>query len=47
VFRFKPTNKKAAFIELPSFKNFDSEFPSFCFGSIPPFSHKPFLQKRW
>jgi len=31
---------------LTSFKSFDSEFPSFYFGSMPPFAHEPFLQKR-
>jgi len=46
VFRFKPTNKKFPFIELTSFKSFDSEDPSFYFGSMPPFVHKPVLQKR-
>jgi len=35
VFRFNPTNKKAAFIELTTFKSFDSEVPSFYFGSMP------------
>jgi len=30
----KPTNKKSAFTELTSFKNFDSEAPSFYFGSL-------------
>jgi len=45
--RFKPTNKKFAFIELTSFKNSDSEVPSFHFGSKPSFAHKPFLQKRY
>jgi len=34
-FRFKPTNKKSAFNELTSFKSFDSEVPSFYFGSMP------------
>jgi len=47
VFRSKPTNKKSAFIELTSFKSFDSEVLIFYFGSMPPFAHKPFLQKRW
>jgi len=42
-----PTNKTSAFIELTSFKSVDSEVPSFCFGSMPPFAHKPLLQKRW
>jgi len=42
--RFLLNNKKSAFIELTSFKSFDSEVPSFCFGSMPPFAHKPFLQ---
>jgi len=37
---------KSAFIELTSFKSFDSEVPSFYFGSMPPFAHKPFLQNR-
>ena len=35
-----PANKKSAFIELTSFKSFDSEVPSFYFGSMPPFAHK-------
>jgi len=34
---------KSAFIESTSFKSFDSEVPSFYFGSMPPFAHKPFL----
>jgi len=46
VFRLKPTNKKFAFIELASFKSFDSKVPSFYFGSMPPFAHKSFFQKR-
>jgi len=41
-----PINKMPAFIELTSFKSFDSEVPSFYFGSLPPFAHKSFLQKR-
>jgi len=47
VFRFKSTNKKSAFTELTSFESFDSEVPSFYFGSMPSFAHKPFLQKRY
>ena len=46
VFRFNPTNKKSAFIELTSFKSFDTEVPSFYFGSMPSFAHKPVLHKR-
>ena len=46
-FRFKPTDKKFAFSELTSFLSFDSEGTSFYFRSLPPFAHKPFLQKRW
>jgi len=34
VFRFNPTNKKHAFIELTNFKNFDSEVPNFYFGTM-------------
>jgi len=34
-------------IELTSFKSFDSEVPSFYFGSMSPFAHKPFLQSFW
>jgi len=41
MFRFNPTNIKPAFIELTSFKSIDSEVPSFYFGSIPSFVHKP------
>jgi len=41
-----PANKMSAFIELTSFKSFDNEVPSFYFESMPPFAHKPFLQKR-
>jgi len=33
-------------MELTSFKSFDGEVPRFHFGSMPPFAHKPFLQKR-
>jgi len=44
--RFTPTNKKSAFIELTSFESFDSEIPSFYFGSMPSFVHKPVLHKR-
>jgi len=40
VFRFKPTNEKSAFIEMRSFKSFDSEVPIFYFGSMLPFAHK-------
>jgi len=36
-------NKKFAFIELTSFKSFDSGFHAF---SLDPFADKPFLQKR-
>jgi len=43
---FKSKNKKSAFIESTSFVSFDREVPSFYFGSMPPFAHKPFLQKR-
>jgi len=31
---------------LTSFKSFDSEVPSFYFGSMPSFAHKPVLHKR-
>jgi len=31
---------------MTSFKSFDSEVPSFYFGSMTPFAHKPFLQKH-
>jgi len=44
--RFLLNNKKSAFIELTSFKSFDSEVSSFYFGPMPPFVHKPFLLKR-
>jgi len=37
--RFLLNNKKFAFIELTSFKRFDSKVPSFYFGSMPPFAH--------
>jgi len=47
VLGFKSTNKKFVFIELTSFKSFDSKVPSFYFESMPPFAHKPFLPKRW
>ena len=40
LFIFKPTNKKSPFIESTRFKCFDSEVPSFYFGSMPPFAHK-------
>jgi len=46
VFRFEPTNQKSAFISVTRFKSFDSEVPSFYFGSMPPFAHEPLLQKR-
>jgi len=46
VFRFNPTNKKSAFIEWTSFKSFDGEVPSFYFGSMSSFAHKPVLHKR-
>ena len=39
VFRFKPTNKKSAFIELRSFKSFDNEVLILYFGSMLPFVH--------
>jgi len=39
VFRFEPTNQKSAFISVTRFKSFDSEVPSFYFGSMPPFHH--------
>jgi len=45
MFRFETTNKYSVFIELTSFKSFDSEVPSFYFGSMPPFARKTFLQK--
>jgi len=40
--------KKSAFIKSTHFKSFDSEVPSFYFGSMPmpPIAHKHFLQKR-
>jgi len=39
-------NKKSAFIKLTSFKSFDSEVPSFYFGSMPSFVRNPVLHKR-
>jgi len=33
-------------MELTSFKSFDSEVPSFYFGTMQSFAHKLFLQKR-
>ena len=32
--------------KLTSFKSFDSEVPSFYFGSMPSFAHKPVLHQR-
>jgi len=46
LFGFKPTNNKFTFTELTMFKTFDRKVPSYYFGSMPPFAHKPFLQKR-
>jgi len=46
VFKFNPTNKKSAFVELTSFISFDSEVSSFYYGSMPSFAHKPVLHKR-
>jgi len=43
---FLLNNKKSAFIELTNSKIFDSEVPSFYIASMPPFAHKPFLQKH-
>jgi len=34
----------SALIKLTSFESFDSEVPTFYFGSLPPSAHKPFLQ---